>query len=414
MGTAQRLLLIGVGLLSIIPSAFAEHEEQYGGDYYDAADAPLRRPANPAANAIGLLPGAPPETNLQTIREIQDSLKNANPKTLQALKQALSDIAQGKEVSGQAGTVALDLLSRIPDREVDGGTTSYESEPSDAQAVGNGTPSGKNQGSAERFKGFSSTEKGANGSAAGGSVAVVVQPGSVVKLISGEAAPSAPRGTTVVTAPRPSGSALSAFPYNSAASSEEDTESGSALVVGPDGKLAPKRARAPTPPPTGGGEELPTGEGGVRVVPLGPPGGVMGTLVMNTKRSIASAAPVAPAAAPAGPDKQRIAGVVTSFLGRFRNRAHAEAKLGVFGRIAEGGGLTEQSAMVKAAESPVYRRFQEATLDAGFSPTESLGAYYTVLVMAWVGTFGFVVYLMRETPWLRFALAPLRRRKKQP
>lgn len=406
---------LGLALLLATP-VFAEHE--YPLEAAPAEEPSLRKSTSTdglVAPSVFAKPAPPANSSLNSlaILRIQETVSRTDPQTLQALKQALSDISEGKKVDGQAGAIALELLSRIPDSDVASPTV-----PKDVPVTAEPSayPAGKlaetTSPSPDRFKEFaadgSKRESAPTRLSAGG--AVSVPPGAVVRL---EVPSASTFGVSRAVASVSNPSFGEVFPYGTSAEAKanEEESKGEAPGERANGKRPSKGPPAAGP----GGDSLPTGEGlvsGGGTFGGGTGGGNLGTFVMNSGAGAAKNG----GSATVGEGKQRLAGVVSSFLGRFQGRAVAsladgESRPGIFGKLANRSGMTTELAMSKAASSPVYREFQRATTEAGFTPRESLGAYYSVLAMAWLCTFGLVAYVMRNLPTIRLAWAERKKKK---
>lgn len=343
--------------------ALAEHDNPvYAGE---EEESPRVRRA-PNTNTISSSPesSAP---NAQTLRDIQDTISRTDPRTLSALKEALVEISQGRVVAGPLGKVALDFLDQIPDAEVQEPAAEPEAAPpGDAERAGESSPGAPV--AAAPLAGPAST------------------PAAIVRLENPVPQTSNGQPGILKTAESAgSGAALfKAFPYGgSVAQGGAETENG----------REQRRARAPNESGDSGGE-LPSGQGEV----------ASGNSA--TVRTGAGATETLSSSGGISQSKQRLAGAVSSMLSRFQRRLAsntdrsglASAKPGVFERLALSGGFTPERALAKSASSETFRKFQSATVEVGMSPVESLGAYYTVLALAWLGTLGFLAYCLKFTP----------------
>ncbi len=346
--SALRLLCLWLCLASVSRLAFAEHE----------------LPTNAHQEEEEGEPGLRTQPSAQTLRDIRDTISRTDPRTLEALKETLADIAQGKTVSGPMGQVALDFLEQIPAADIAVPPPQPGSEP-------------------EATKGSTLPPINANGGAANqatpaGTPSTTVRIEASVPQLGGEGQNSILR---VAESAGPGGAVFRAFPYSSATGDEAGQEEAS-----PEAARERRKARAVSEAGIGG-SELPSGQGGVAS---------NDSPTIRAGKSFKGAIPES---------KQRLAGTVTSLLEQFQRRAPAsvgqrlaDARPGVFERLAMSGGFTVERALAKAAISPAYRKFQSATLEAGMTPSESLGAYYAVLALAWLGTIGFLLYCLKFTP----------------
>ncbi len=377
--------------LSLCVSARAEHDLPS----YSAGEAEAETTTTRATSILNVRPPSAPSS--RTIQDIQEALSRTDPGMLDALKEALSEIAQGREVSGAAGEAAMDFLNRIPDEEVGAPVAEQAAEEEPSAEEKEELPGITNT---DRLKAEAEKEKANQPSITGVSV-----PGaSIVRLEAPQIPASALPGIlkAAESAANP-GTLFQGFPYGAGKETEgESLEDGE--EIGPDGKSATKGVRRVKSgsDTAGGGSELPSGQGGYNSGRTGTGGSGPTITLMSTKTN---------GGVPQG--KQRLAGAVSSFLGKFQKRAIASlgdkssGRGGIFERLAAGSGLTVERALATAEKSPAFRKFQQATVEAGMTPVESLGAYYTVLALAWLGTIAFLVYCVRHTPlW-----AMIRRKK---
>ncbi len=335
MGARHFILFIVLLLLGIGRLVQAEHELAF--EVNEEEDTARQ----------GRLPAAP---SSQTLRTIQETLARTDFRNLETLKQALTEIAQGRVVAGPIGQEALNLLDQIPDEEVRTATSEEEAP---------------------------TTSPTADRQPAAYVPAATVRVQAPVAQSSGASPRSVPTVANV-----PQSASLSAARFNSFGygASVEKTD---ALVAESDSDTASgktKRKLRPLLESGASGSELPSGQG-----------------------AYASGSPVSKsrAAAVVSPNRQQLAAAVSSLLGRFQGRAvasRAVSKPGLFERFAIASGLSGERALATAASSSTFRKFQMATSQVGLSPSESLGAYYSVLVLAWLGTFAFLGYCLRQTP----------------